>query len=79
MVCFEFSTILIGVDWYLIAVLIFNSMVTYNVEHNVICLLWGLLFVAERGLLIVVASLVVEHAWALGHTGFSSCEGLVAL
>ena len=40
---------------------------------------WGLLFVAERGLLIVVASLVVEHAWALGHTGFSSCEGLVAL
>ena len=37
---------------------------------------WGLLFVAVRGLLIVVASLVVERGPR--HVGFSSC-GLWAL
>ena len=40
---------------------------------------WGLLFVAVRGLLIAVASLVAEHGLsscgmrALEHAGFSSC------
>ena len=32
------------------------------------------LLIAMRGLLIVVASLVVENRLALGHGGFSSCR-----
>ena len=38
----------------------------------------GLLFVAVRRLLIVVASLVAEHGLGSRHVGFSSC-GLRAL